>query len=98
MVEARGKGTLSILFLSVASHGDEQQVLSKFFPTELIGNLIAVHAGQPDVEQKHVRTVGSRSFETGGTVVCCPHLMFQKFQQPREPSGHVDVVVDDQDT
>ena len=66
VVESRGHRPLAILLLPISRHRDQQHILSEVFPAELFGNLIAVHARQPDVQQQHFRAMSRAAFKPVG--------------------------------
>ena len=51
-VEARQAGAVAIFVLAVAGHGDEHGTLELGAGAEAGGDLVAVHARQPDVEEQ----------------------------------------------
>ena len=55
MVEARFLRAAAVLVLAVAGDGDDDGVLAALFPPEPGRDLVAVHAGKPDVEQDEFR-------------------------------------------
>ena len=97
MVEARLAAAAAVVVLAVTRDGDDDGVLAMPIFPENRRDLVAVHAGQPDVEENELRPEGLRRFD--GRLAMKRHLdvVAQKPEQPGQAPRRIDIVIDDKD-
>ena len=84
------------LLLPVAGDGDQDRVLAALLPPERGRQLVAVHAGEADVQEHHLGPMLAGRGEGLLAVVGDPDLVARELQEPGHPVRRVHVVVDDE--
>ncbi len=96
-VEAGLVGRLPVGELGVAGEGDEKDVAVEGGP-DLLGELVAVEDGQPDVDDGGVRLPGQRLLDAAPAVLGHLDLETDRFEQQPKHLASVRVVLNDQNT
>src|SRR5262249_42504808 len=96
-VEAGLLGTAGVLLLAVASHRDEHDPAEILVLPASAGDLVAVHAGQADVEEDEVGPAAADQFEGGRAVVGHLDILAERAEEDAQAVGVGAVVVDDED-
>ena len=97
VIEAGGEGALAVLLLAVARDGDDRGLLGRLVAPQLPDDLVAVQAGQADVQEDEPGSESARRLDPRRPVIGRLHVMSEQAQQPGQRLGEVDVVIDDQD-
>ena len=93
MIEAGFARAQTIFVRAPAGQRDQDCALHARRPAQMAGHLIAVHPGQPDVQEHDLRPKGLRHLDRLVTVVGDAGEMPAHFEQRRQCVGSVDVVV-----
>ena len=96
-VEARLAGAGAVLRQAIAGHGDEIRAPRPVdLETDAPRELVAVHAGQADVDERDLGHRSAHGFEAGDAVGGDAHAMAIELEQPPQRLARIRVVFDDQ--
>jgi hypothetical protein len=97
MVDSHRAGLLSVLGLSVTGHRDDDRLLTSRFSPEPSGNLIAVQAGQADIQQDEIRPPVQGYHDGLETVADDLDLIGQKPHESPKGLSRIRVILDYED-
>ena len=80
MVKARLPGTATVVFLAITGDGDDDGILGALLLPETCRNLVAVHAGKPEIQKHELGSVDAGRLDSGRPVVCRLDVMSQELQ------------------
>ena len=96
VVAAGGTRAAAGLVLTVTRDGDQEEVATRFFSAQSLGDLVAIQPGQADVQQDHIGPQSACRLQRIEAVVDHADLVVFRFQeQGREPGGVLVVVHDE---
>src|SRR5262245_19881649 len=93
MVEPGVLGPLAVSLLAVARYGDQVDLFQPWLLPEVPGDLIAVHPGQADVQEDHVRRLSLHRLQCPWAGMDRPDLMPGEPKEYRQAFGGVHVVI-----
>ena len=96
MVEARLTRAAAVLLLAVARDRDEDAIRAAFILTEQLGDLEAVHPGEPKIQEDHLGPLASGHRDGGRAVMGSLDLVTGGFEQCGQASCGIHVVVNDE--
>ena len=96
-VEAGSAGARPVFLLPPAGDGHQNHAAPPRLLTYTPADLVAVHAWQADVEQRHLRAVRVGRGVGGRAVVNGRHRVPVQLEEQGQRRGGVAIVVDDQD-
>ena len=97
-VESGIAGALPVVFATPTGEGDEHGTGSSVIAPQGEGHLVAIHAGEADVQEDEVGLEIARGDEGFGAVMHGVGFVTEEAQQHRETFGTVDMVVHHQDS
>jgi hypothetical protein len=89
-------GLLPVLRLPIARNRDDDRVLAGLRPLESQGDLVAIHAGQSDVEQDEIRPLLEGPLDRLATLAGDLNLIAEDSQQPGHTFTGILVVLNDE--
>jgi hypothetical protein len=96
VVERRSQRPAAVLLPTIARDGDQDSGRGQF-PAEPDGNVIAVQAGQAEVQQHMPRPLAERDLDRPTTVQGGPDVVAVYPQQARQGLGRIRIIIHNQD-
>ena len=96
MVEPRSHRPAAVFLPTIARDGDQDGGRGQL-PAEAVGDLIAVQAGQAEVQQHKPRPLAERDLDRPTTVQGRPDIVAVYPQQACQGLGRVRIVIHDED-
>lgn len=96
VVEPGREAAITVLILSVAADGDQQGLPGLGHGAQFLGEFVAVHHWQPDVQQNNVRGESLRDREGRGTIRRSLDLAPFQLEQQGQSLDHIGIIVDHQ--
>ena len=96
-VEASLSGPPLVVFASPTGEGDQDGSAERRLAAELFRDVIAIHAGKPDVQENDVGLERTRRVQGLCAAMGSPRLVAAEFEHFRQADCSVDVVINHQD-